>query len=36
MIRPLRRTHQVVLLLMAIVLPWLIAAALIARRAVER
>jgi hypothetical protein len=34
LIRPLRRTHQVVFLLMAIVLPWLIAAALLARRTV--
>lgn len=32
MIRPLRRTHQIVFTLMAIVLPWLIAAALLARR----
>jgi hypothetical protein len=31
MIRPLRRLHRVVVMLLAVLLPWLVAAALLAR-----
>jgi hypothetical protein len=31
MIRPLRRVHRVVVLSLAVLLPWLVAAALLAR-----
>ena len=32
MIRPLRRAHRLVIVIMAVLLPWLVAAALLARR----
>jgi hypothetical protein len=32
MIRPLRSAHRVLVVIMAVVLPWLVAAALLARR----
>jgi hypothetical protein len=32
MIRPLRRAHRVIVVIMAVTLPWLVAAALLARR----
>ena len=31
MIRPLRRIHRVVIIVLAVLLPWLVAAALMAR-----
>jgi hypothetical protein len=32
MIRPLRRAHRVIVVLLAVLLPWLVVAALAARR----